>query len=68
MLSEIESGALLMVYLDRQCAGRREDAERNTAARRRSAVTVKRADDEADQILGLQTAANADVIVRTRRT
>lgn len=70
MLGEVdeESRALLMAYLDRRDPGWSEHAQADTAARRRASGSGKMSEQEAYQILGLETGASADDIGRAHRT
>jgi hypothetical protein len=70
MLTEIdgESRALLVGYLDRRDAGWREHAQGDAAAGRPAASRGKMSEQEAYQILGLQTGASADDIGHAHRT
>jgi DnaJ-domain-containing protein 1 len=70
MLSEVdeESGALLVAYLDRREPGWSEHAQTDTAAGRRASSSGKMSEQEAYQILGLETGASADEISRAHRT
>jgi len=69
LLGEVddESRALLMAYLDRRDARWSEYAQGNTAAGRGAAPGGKMTEQEAYQILGLQTGASADDIGRAHR-
>jgi DnaJ-domain-containing protein 1 len=69
MLTDIdeESRALLMAYLDRRDAGWREHAQGDAAAGRPAASTGKMSEQEAYQILGVETGASADAIARAHR-
>ena len=62
-----ESRALLMAYLDRRDAGWREHAQGDTAAGRPTASSGKMSEQEAYQILGVQTGASAKDITRAHR-
>jgi DnaJ-domain-containing protein 1 len=70
MLSDVdeESGALLVAYLDRREPGWSEHAQADAAAGRRASSSGKMSEQEAYQILGLETGANADEISRAHRT
>ncbi|HZL32126.1 MAG TPA: DnaJ domain-containing protein [Pseudolabrys sp.] len=63
-----ETRALLMPYLDRRDAGWREHAQGDTATGRPATSSGKMSDEEAYQILGLETGASADDISRAHRT
>jgi hypothetical protein len=59
-----------MAYFDRGQTGRREDAERDTAARQdrgASASSGEMTKEEAYQVLGLKPGAGADDITRAHR-
>ncbi len=62
-----ESRALLMAYLDRRDSGWSEYAQGDAAAGRGAAPGGKMSEQEAYQILGLQTGASADDIGRAHR-
>ncbi len=65
---DTESQTLLAAYLDRRHPGWREDAERDPAAGRGDAArSGKMTDQEAYQILGLETGASAQDIGRAHR-
>jgi hypothetical protein len=71
LLGEIdeESRALLMTYLDRRSPGWRENAQGDPAAGRRAPpASGKMTEQEAYQILGVQTGASAEEIGRAHRT
>jgi len=70
MLSEIdeESRALLAAYLDRREPRWSEDAQGDAAAGRGAASSGKMSEQEAYQILGLETGASARDISRAHRT
>jgi hypothetical protein len=70
MLTEIddESRALLMAYLDRRDAGWREHAQGDAAAGRAAASNGKMSEQEAYQILGVQSGASTNEISRAHRT
>src|SRR3972149_729737 len=70
MLSEIdeESRALLAAYLDRRDPRWSEDAQGDAAAGRGTASSGKMSEQEAYQILGLETGASARDISRAHRT
>lgn len=70
LLTEVdaESRALLVPYLDRRDAGWREHAQSDAAAGRPSASSGKMSEQEAYQILGLESGASADAIGRAHRT
>jgi hypothetical protein len=63
-----ESRALLAAYLDRRDAGWREHAQADAAAGRGSASRGPMTHEEAYQILGLESGAKAEEIVRAHRT
>jgi len=70
LLSEVdeESRALLMAYLDRRDAAWREHAQGDAAAGRAHAPSAgKMTEQEAYQILGLETGASASAISRAHR-
>lgn len=62
-----ETRALLIPYLDRRDPGWREHAQGDAATGRPSATSGKMSDEEAYQILGLETGASADDIGRAHR-
>ena len=70
LLPEIdaESRALLAAYLDRREPGWREHAQADAAAGNGAARSGKMTEEEAYQILGLQTGASAEEIGRAHRT
>ena len=70
LLSEIdeESRALLMAYLDRREPGWREHAEGDAATGRPATSSGKMSEQEAYQILGLESGASADAITGAHRT
>jgi hypothetical protein len=70
LLAEIddESRALLMAYLDRRESGWREHAQGDTGAGRAAAGSGKMSEQEAYQILGLETGASAKAISAAHRT
>jgi hypothetical protein len=70
MLNEIddESRALLAAYLDRRDARWSEHAQGDAAAGRPAASSGKMAEQEAYQILGLESGASTDDIARAHRT
>jgi DnaJ-domain-containing protein 1 len=70
MLNDVdeESRALLMAYLDRRDARWSEHAQGDAATGRPAASSGKMTEQEAYQILGLETGANADAIARAHRT
>ena len=70
MLSEVdeESRALLTAYLDRRDANWSEYAQADAATGRPAASTGKMSEQEAYQILGLESGASADAIGRAHRT
>ncbi len=63
-----ESRALLMAYLDRRDARWREHAQGDTAAGRAAASSGKMTEQEAYQILGLESGASADAVSAAHRT
>ncbi len=63
-----ESRALLVAYLDRRDAAWSEHAQGDAATGRGAASSGKMSEQEAYQILGLQTGAGADDISRAHRT
>jgi len=63
-----ESRALLMAYLDRRDPGWSEHAQADAAAGRRATASGKMSEQEAYQILGLESGASADDIGRAHRT
>ena len=63
-----ESRALLLAYLDRRDPTWREHAQGDTASRRGFAATGKMTDEEAYQILGVQSGAAAAEITRAHRS
>jgi hypothetical protein len=63
-----ESRALLMAYLDRREPGWREHAQDDAAAGRSAATGGKMTEQEAYQILGLETGASARDIARAHRS
>jgi hypothetical protein len=63
-----ESRALLMAYLDRRDAGWSEHAQGDAAAGRAASGSGKMSEQEAYQILGLETGAGADDIGRAHRS
>lgn len=63
-----ESRALLTAYLDRRHPGWRENAQEDPAARNGARRSAKMTEEEAYQILGLQTGASAQEIGRAHRT
>jgi hypothetical protein len=63
-----ETRALLMPYLDRRDAGWREHAQGDTATGRPASSSGKMSEQEAYQILGLETGAGADDIARAHRS
>jgi hypothetical protein len=66
---DAESVALLESYLDRRFPAWRQDAQGDRAGgQRRAAATGKMTDEEAYQILGLQSGATRDEIGRAHRT
>jgi hypothetical protein len=65
---DAESQALLAAYLDRRDPGWREHAQQDAAAGRRAASSGKMTEEEAYQILGLQSGAGAHDITRAHRT
>jgi DnaJ-domain-containing protein 1 len=69
MLTEIddESRALLMAYLDRRDPRWREHAQGDTATGRTAASSGKMSEQEAYQILGVQSGASANEIGRAHR-
>jgi DnaJ-like protein len=69
MLGEIddESRALLVAYLDRRDPAWSEHVQRDAAAGRPAASSGKMSEQEAYQILGLQTGASADDIGHAHR-
>jgi hypothetical protein len=70
MFSEIdeESRALLVAYLDRRDPSWSEHAQADAAAGRRATASGKMSEQEAYQILGVETGASADDISRAHRT
>jgi hypothetical protein len=70
MLGEIdeESRALLVAYLDRRDPSWSEHAQADATAGRSRSGSGKMSEQEAYQILGLETGANADDIGRAHRT
>ena len=70
LLTEVdeESRALLVAYLDRRDPGWSEHAQADAAAGRRASSSGKMSEQEAYQILGLETGASADEISRAHRT
>jgi DnaJ domain len=70
LLGEIdeESRALLMAYLDRRDASWREHAQGDAATGRAAGANGKMSEQEAYQILGLQTGARPDEVARAHRT
>ncbi len=70
LLSEVdeESRSLLVAYLDRRDPGWSEHAQTDAAAGRRASSSGKMSEEEAYQILGLQTGASTDDISRAHRT
>lgn len=70
MLGEVdeESRALLVAYLDRRDPGWSEHAQADAAAGRRAAASGKMTEQEAYQILGLESDASAEDITRAHRT
>jgi len=70
MLSEVdeESRALLVAYLDRRDPGWSEHAEADATPGRRAASRGKMSEQEAYEILGLQSGASAEDISRAHRT
>jgi hypothetical protein len=65
---DAESRALLMAYLDRRRAGRREDPNRGANARQGAAAgSGEMSEQEAYQILGLEPGAGAEEIGRAYR-
>jgi len=70
LLGEVddESRALLVAYLDRRDPRWSEDAQADAAAGRRAASTGKMTEQEAYQILGLESGASAKDISRAHRT
>jgi hypothetical protein len=69
MLGEVdeESRALLVAYLDRRDSSWSEHAQADAAAGRRATASGKMSEEEAYQILGLESGANADDISRAHR-
>lgn len=63
-----ESRALLAAYLDRRDPSWIEHAQADAAAGRRATASGKMSEQEAYQILGLESAASADDISRAHRT
>ena len=63
-----ESRALLAAYLDRRDPGWIEHAQADAAAGRRATASGKMSEQEAYQILGLESGASADDISRAHRT
>jgi hypothetical protein len=63
-----ESRALLAAYLDRRDPGWIEHAQADPAAGRRATASGKMSEQEAYQILGLESGASADDISRAHRT
>jgi hypothetical protein len=71
VLREIDddSRRLLIAYLDRRAPGWREHAQDDAASRRRGgAPASKMTEEEAYQILGLQSGASAEEIARAHRS
>jgi hypothetical protein len=72
LLGEIDSDSrqLLLAYLDRREPRWRENAQGNTAAGsgRRATSSGKMTEEEAYQILGLQSGASAEEVTRAHRT
>jgi DnaJ domain len=70
LLTEVdeESRALLVAYLDRRDAAWSEHAQGDAAAGRGAASSGKMSEQEAYQILGLETGAGTDDISRAHRT
>ncbi len=65
---DVESKALLVAYLDRRDASWSEHAQTDAAAGRAAASSGKMTEQEAYQILGLESGASADAITRAHRT
>ena len=65
---DADSRALLAAYLDRREPGWSEHAQTDAAAGRRASSSGKMSEQEAYQILGLETGASADEISRAHRT
>jgi hypothetical protein len=63
-----ESRALLAAYLDRRDPSWSEHAQADAAAGRRATASGKMSEQEAYQILGLESGASADDIGRAHRT
>ncbi len=70
MLNELdeESRALLVAYLDRRDSRWSEHAQGDAATGRPAASSGKMSEQEAYQILGLESGATADAIARAHRT
>src|SRR5665647_1086248 len=70
MLNEIdeESRALLVAYLDRRDSGWSEHAQGDAATGRTAASSGKMSEQEAYQILGLETGASVDGVSRAHRS
>jgi len=70
MLSEVdeESRALLVAYLDRREPGWSEHAQADATSGRRASSSGKMSEQEAYEILGLQSGASAKDISRAHRT
>jgi hypothetical protein len=70
MIADIdeESRALLVAYLDRRDAGWSEHAQGDAAAGRAASGSGKMSEQEAYQILGLETGASADAVGRAHRS
>jgi hypothetical protein len=64
---DAESRKLLVAYLDRRRAGRREDAHDGANARHGAAPGAEMSEQEAYQILGLEPGAGAEEIGRAYR-
>jgi hypothetical protein len=62
-----ESRALLVAYLDRRDAGWREHADADAATGRNAASSGKMSEQEAHEILGLQSGASIDDVAQAHR-